>query len=163
MAVAAQTWVNLKIHVNRAHREMLELLRATQQAPGYTANNVFHAMYPVAMETNAAAEALANLAQATDADHTAVANLATANTRLTTKVANLTTKLNAKDKDISALTEKLGNLQQPSKSSQASKHPVVTGTTTTPTTKLFFIVGHTALPVSGIIRVPHVAIPRKGT
>eukprot|EP00957_Ditylum_brightwellii_P046289 3512639-Ditylum_brightwellii.AAC.1 len=115
------------------------------------------------MGTNAAAEALANLAQATEADCTTVANLATANTQLTTKVANLTTKLNAKDRDISALMEKSDNSQQPLKSSQTSKHPVVTGTTTAPTTMLFFIVGHTVLPVPRIIRVPCAAVPRKGT
>eukprot|EP00957_Ditylum_brightwellii_P071924 5466823-Ditylum_brightwellii.AAC.1 len=103
---------------------MLELLQATQQAPGYTTNNVFHGTHPVAMETNTATEALANLTQVTKADCTTVANLTTANTQLTTKVANLTTKLNAKDKDISALTETSGNLQQPSKSSQTSKCPV---------------------------------------
>eukprot|EP00957_Ditylum_brightwellii_P012637 955255-Ditylum_brightwellii.AAC.1 len=62
------------------------------------------------METNAAAEALANLAQATEADYTTVVNLTTANTQLTTKVVNLTTKLNAKDRDISALTEKIRQL-----------------------------------------------------
>eukprot|EP00957_Ditylum_brightwellii_P170922 13009326-Ditylum_brightwellii.AAC.2 len=64
---------------------MLELLQATQQVPGYTANSVFHTTHPVAMETNVATEALANLAQATEADRTTVANLATANTQLTTE------------------------------------------------------------------------------
>eukprot|EP00957_Ditylum_brightwellii_P018880 1419662-Ditylum_brightwellii.AAC.1 len=104
-AAVAQIWVNLKIHFNRAHREMLELQQATQQAAGYTTTNTVHATHPVASESNAAADALANLVQATKANRTTVVQLANANTQLTTEVANLTNKLNAKDKNIGKLLD----------------------------------------------------------
>eukprot|EP00957_Ditylum_brightwellii_P127831 9748824-Ditylum_brightwellii.AAC.1 len=90
--VATQTWVNLKIHFNCAHQEILELQQATQQAAGYIANNIFHTTHPQTFKSNFVAEALVNLAQATEADHTTVSSLATANMQLTTEVANLTTK-----------------------------------------------------------------------
>eukprot|EP00957_Ditylum_brightwellii_P153889 11713655-Ditylum_brightwellii.AAC.1 len=79
-------------------------------------------MHPQAFESNAAAEALANLAQATETDCNTVASLANANMQLTIKVANLTTKLSAKDRGIAALLGKMVNSSQQSKTLQQANH-----------------------------------------
>eukprot|EP00957_Ditylum_brightwellii_P100621 7669793-Ditylum_brightwellii.AAC.2 len=102
-APANKTWINVCTHFTDAHKELMELLEAVQQA-GYTANmaevNIHKQM----------AEVLSQLYAATEEDRSTVTNQTTTNLKLMEQVANLTTKLSTKDEEIKALQHSLEEL-----------------------------------------------------